>query len=155
MQSLIEPHNYFYSRDPALDRDVTGLDEAAAKAKLAALDKALKVANETGKPDGLPLKPGRTPVTWRLAPLSERSYRDLTRTGSGVALCADAFRRSVVGAKDATDLDGHAIKLETEDVPGGKVLNQATMDLLFRRYKAGLLLELGMRAVEECELDPQ
>jgi hypothetical protein len=155
MQSLFDPYNHFFSLDGALDRDVAGLDAEAAAAKLASVAEAVRKANDTGDPAGLPVKEGRKPVTWRLAPLTEVQHREVLRNTHGPDICSDAFRRALSDARDLLDLDGMPCRLEFEDRASGRVLTQRTVNLLHRMFGMDLIFEIGTRALEECTPRPR
>lgn len=160
-KKLTGPRTVICSEDPALDR--------RDPEKLA---KALEHTNRTGEQNGLPILEGRSPVRWQIRSLPGRAYRQLTRTAAHyvrLALdnqqlqsaivdratfdeCWDAFRRGVVAAEGATDDDGAPIALEFDETPAGRILTEESTEAIFRRYKAGVISELGWQVIRDCEV---
>lgn len=167
---------HIFSRDPALARTHLAPDGKEVVDDGAMVDAELKKVNDdgTGALNGLPLKDGRQPVVWELAPLSERAYAELTRTslhdlqkainekGIGGALLdrgtyaedREGARRGLIGAKGAVGEDGRPLELRFDDAAGGKVLRSESLEELYRCYGPRLIGEIGRRVIDLSELDP-
>lgn len=166
MGKLTGTRETVYSRDPALDRR----DPPA-------LEAALEKVRETGKAQGLPLRDGMAPVVWHIRSLSEEAYTALARTSANELRraaaedrlqsailarasypeCRDAFRRGVVKVEGALDANGDPLTIDDksfEPTPAGPRLTQATLDAIFERFKAGLIIEIGQQVIEACEVPP-
>lgn len=163
----ITPH--VWSRDPALAH---GENEEEATVAAA----AYRAFIESGDASGLVLKPGRTPVIWRLRSLTQRAWDEVCfvaehdvlklvgrlRTGglSSTLLeqgtyrtYADAARRGIVAVEGATDEAGKPFKLEKEKGDDA-ALTDKTLEAIFDRFGPRLIGELGRRVLELSDLDP-
>lgn len=152
---------HVWSRDPALDdSDPAALEDALAKVR------------ETGDVKALPLKEGKRPVIWKLTSLTEKAYRALSRTSAfevhkamadqnlrhvlmeraTYAETSEATRRCLIGVEGALGADDRPFQIQTEGKE--RMLTEACMEALFERWGARLVSELGLRAIDACEVGP-
>lgn len=152
---------HVWSRDPALD-----------DSNPAALEAALAKFRETGDVKVLPLKNGTQPAIWKLTSMTEKAYRGLSRTSAfevhkamadqnlrhvlmeraTYGETSEAARRCLVGVEGALDERGRPFEIKTEGKE--RVLTEACMEALFERWGARLIAELGLRAIDACEVGP-
>jgi hypothetical protein len=155
---------HVWSRDPALDRDAPELEGALE-------------AYHNGEQATLPTKEGRQLVVWTLISLTDRAYRELTRTSlldgytkwqeamqtkiflplierATYAERYEAARRGIVTVENALDGEGRPFTLKFDDGAGGKVVTGKSMEAIHARFGPRLIAELGQRVIDMCEMDP-